>query len=106
MWVIEPSYAIKRGNGQQTGGIHFASLKSSQPVRTLAWLGLIATKVPRKRLTVTFIRTLFVLLYVTGDNAAQATSDAVDNTSTSESITVQVRLPVIFIVATRILKFS
>ena len=69
-----------RGNS-----FRFAQVFATSKNFGLFWLELIATKVPRKQLTVTFIRTLFVSFYVTGDNAVQATSDAIDNTSTSES---------------------
>ena len=40
MSVIEPSFAIKCRNGEQTGGRRLARSASLRPrVRTLAWLG-------------------------------------------------------------------
>jgi len=46
----------------------------------------------RRRHTVTCKRTLFVLFYVPSDTSVQATSHAINNTSSSESSNVQIRL--------------
>ena len=40
-------------------------------------------------------RTLFVLFYVPSDTSVQATSHAINSTSTSESSNVQIRLPAV-----------
>jgi hypothetical protein len=53
------------------------------------------TTIVRTRLTVTFIRTLFVLSYVPRDNSVQATGHGINNTATSELSNVQIRLSVV-----------
>ena len=59
MSVTEPSYAVKRRNGQQTGGRRLALRASLRPQLTL-WLGLAWLGSSLKVETVAHIRSLYI----------------------------------------------